>query len=164
MKLKKILVTCLALLVGIIALNSFTSQSVKADDVKVVKKISPNNDYPDIKTKLDVNNMSQYSDDGSDKSLFLGYTLTKFYIKDVKAKYLEFDHGNRIYQIVIAPKKSSNQLFLISGEFKKKLKLKKKITVQCDLNGWGTLSKNQSRSYSGKKVILTMPKRIAFNK
>ena len=128
-----------------------------SDNTKVVKKLSANDDYPNIKSKLDVSNMKQYSDD----DLFQSYTLNKFYVKDVGADNMDQ------YHVLLAPSKKSNQYFLLVTKSKKKIRQHDRVTAQVSLNGSSKINESQinsgiSESYSGKHVILTSPDKIAI--
>jgi len=130
---------------GIVFLNSFTSQNVKADDIKVVKKLSPNNDYPDIKTKFDITNMKQYSDTDLASPTANHVTLQHFYVK-----YVSYDQDNST-NLLLTPNKKSNQYFFSHIDSKVKTRIGKKVTIQGNLlgnsrtsqgsNGYGHITK-----------------------
>lgn len=157
-KYKKILITGMAILASTTAsLETISAINVYAsNDTRTVKKLSPNSDYPNIKSKFDVTNMTQYSDD----DLFGAVTLNKFYVKSVGADPM------KQYHVLLTPTKHSSQYFLLVTKSKKKIRLHDKLTAQVALNGSSKINDAQinsgiSESYSGKHVILTMPDKIA---
>lgn len=116
-------------------------------------------DYPDITSKFDINNMSQYSDD----DLFVGVTLKNFYVKSVGADSM----GQ--YHLLLTPDQSSDQYFLVVTKSKNRIAIGDKVTVECGLNGKGTVNNSQIKSgidseFSGKNVILTLPDKILVSK
>lgn len=157
-KYNKLLITGMAILMSATAsLETISTINVYAsNDTKTVKKLSPNSDYPNIKSKFDITNMSQYSDD----DLFGAVTLNKFYVKDVGADSM------KQYHVLLTPTKHSSQYFLLVTKFKKKIRLHNKLTAQVALNGSSKINDAQinsgiSESYLDKHVILTMPDKIA---
>lgn len=145
MKLKDLVITCLALLMGIVTLNSFTSQNVKADNVKVVKKLKSSSNYPDIKTKLDISNMQQYSDNDLASPKVNHVTLKKFYVK-----YVSYDR-DKSTNLLLTPNKKSDQYFFSHIDSKVKTRIGNKVTIQGNLlgnsktshgsNGYGYITK-----------------------
>lgn len=104
---------------------------------------------PNITTKYDVTNMSQYSD----SQLTEAVSLKKFYVKDLGADKM----GD--YHILLTPAKNSDQYFLVVTEKKKKLHVGQKISLQGMLNGRGTINHNQvasgiSSAYANEKVVM----------
>lgn len=144
---KLALLTSLTLFTGTaITVPQFAdTTNVKAAQLKPTKK------YPNIKNKLDLTSMEQYSS----VNLFMNVTLNKFYIKDVGSK-------DGTYTLLLAPIKSSGQYFLITTKSDKVIKKHHKITVQGFLNGKSKISTTEiesglNRRYLHKKVVTMLP-------
>jgi len=149
---------------GIVTLNSFTSQNVKADDIKVVKKLNPSSNYPDIKTKLDISNMQQYSDNDLASPKVNHVTLKKFYVK-----YVSYDR-DKSTNLLLTPNKKSDQYFFSHIDSKVKTRTGNKITIQGNLlgnsktsqgsNGYGYITKR----YVNKPDTLINTSKIKVSK
>lgn len=125
------------ILLGAILGLTFSSVSVLADN------------EPDIATKYDITNMSQYDDSQLEDAV----SLNKFFVKDLGKDKL----GN--YHILITPTRKSNQYFLVVTKKGKKLHVGQRISLQGMLNGRGKVNHNQvasgiSRAYANKDVVL----------
>lgn len=158
-KYKKILIMGMAILASATAsLETISAINVYAsNDTKTVKKLSPNSEYPNIKDKYDITNMSQYNSN----DLMDGVTLNKFYVKDWGYnKYM----GDR--HLLLTPTSNSNQYFLVVTKTKKVFK-GDKVTVQGGLNGLSKVNHAQIKDgiqakYSNKPVVLFLPDKIAI--
>lgn len=125
------------ILFGIALGMLFSAGAVSADD------------EPNITTKFDVTNMSQYSDSQLEDAV----SISKFYVKDLGKDKM----GQ--YHMLLTPTKNSNQYFLVVTNKKKKLRIGQKVSLQGQLNGRGKINHNQiasgiSRAYANKKVVL----------
>lgn len=105
-------------------------------------------DAPDVRTKFDVNHMSQYSDD----QLSTPATLTNFYVKAVHKDKMDQ------YHYLLVPSKGSNQYFLLVSDSKiKKAKVGHKVTIDGTLNGKGVVNMGyKSSPYQHKPAVLFM--------
>lgn len=134
--------------------------STKASTSQESSKTEDSSDeYPDIATKFDINNMSQYSD----SDLFAGVTLKNFYVKSLGADSM------KQYHLLLTPEENSDQYFLVVTKSKKRIAIGDTVTVECGLNGSSKVNNAQINSgidneYLGKDVILTTPDKISVMK
>lgn len=157
--ISKKLILSLILFAGIgVSINQIGNQNIQIiEAAKTVKKLSPNSEYPNIKDKYDITNMSQYNSN----DLMDGVTLNKFYVKDWGYnKYM----GDR--HLLLTPTSNSNQYFLVVTKTKKVFK-GDKVTVQGGLNGLSKVNHAQIKDgiqakYSNKPVVLFLPDKIAI--
>jgi len=158
-KFSKNIITGLILFAGISTSVVYTSNTniTNIQAAKTVKKLSPNSEYPNIKSKYDISNMSQYSSD----DLFDSVTLNKFYVKNWGYnKYM----GDR--HLLLTPTKNSNQYFLVVTKTKKVFK-GDKITVQGSLNGLSEINHAQIKvgiqsKYLNKPDTLVLADKVAI--
>lgn len=154
-KFNKIMISSLSIVLLCSGLSNFLGlssniQTVYASTAKISKKkLQPSDDYPDINSKFDVNNMNQYSDD----DLFTGVLMKNFYIKDIGGDKM------KQYHILLTPNKKSKSYFLAVTKSKKRLIINKKITVTAILQSHTKINSNQinsgiSSKYYNKKAIL----------
>lgn len=105
-------------------------------------------EYPDIRAKFDVSDMSQYSDE----DLSVPVKLTKFYVQET--------HKDRIgsYHYLLTPSHDSDQYFLlVSNDRIKKLKTGKKVSLNVTLNGSGVVNMGyKSSPYQHEPAALVM--------
>lgn len=145
MKYRKTFITGLILLMSINMSTLLSSQNVKADDIKVVRKLKPNSNYPDIKAKFDTSNMHQYSDNDLADPTVSNVTLKKFYVK-----YVSYDQ-DKSTNLLLTPGKKSDQYFFSHIDSKVKTRIGNKVTIQGNLlgnsktshgsNGYGYITK-----------------------
>lgn len=158
-KYKKILITSLFALLGISSSIAYISnvEINVVEAAKTVKKLSPSSEYPNIKDKYDITNMSQYNSN----DLMDGVTLNKFYVKDWGYdKYM----GDR--HLLLTPTKNSNQYFLVVTKTKKVF-VGDRITVQGGLNGLSKVNHAQIKSgiqnkYLNKPDVLVLADKVAI--
>lgn len=120
-----------------------TGESGIASDTVVMA-----DEYPDIRAKFDVTDMSQYSDE----DLSVPVKLTKFYVQET--------HKDRIgsYHYLLTPSQDSDQYFLlVSNDRIKKLKTGKKVSLNVTLNGSGVVNMGyKSSPYQQEPATLVM--------
>lgn len=138
MKYRKIFIIGLILLMSINISTLLSSQNVKADNVKVVKKLKSSSNYPDIKTKLDISNMQQYSDNDLASPKVNHVTLKKFYVK-----YVSYDR-DKSTNLLLTPNKKSDQYFFSHIDSKVKTRIGNKVTIQGNLLGNSKISKGSN--------------------
>lgn len=115
---------------------------------------SKNDDYPNITSKYDVNNMSQYSDDDLDQYV----TMKKFYVQGVS--YDKHHHE----RIVFTNKPQSKDYYftvLQGNKHHKRLVVGDSVTIKGSVGPRQTLEKSQanrsfSKSLIGKKMIFVL--------
>lgn len=155
------------ILASVLILGGFASTTIFTLDnniqtvvaAKTVKKLKPNSKYPNIKSKYDIKDMSQYTDD----DLFDAVTLNKFYVKDWGYNsYM----GDR--HLLLTPTKKSKQYFLVVTKTKKVFK-GDRITVQGSLNGPSHVNQAQikvgmQKKYLNKPDTLVLADKVAIYK
>lgn len=144
MKKSKVIIltfaTMLLMFVGI----SF-SQNASADD----------SDYPNITTKYDINNMSQYSDDQLDQNV----TMKKFYVQGIS---YDKHHKERIVFTNTPQSKDYYFTVLNGNKHHKKLVVGDSVTIKGALGPRQTLEKDSpankffSNNLFGKDMIFVI--------
>lgn len=127
-------------------LKDHVTHEVYAEQVKL--SLKPNKKYPDIAKTLDLTSLEQYPS----TSLFMNVTLNKFVVIDVGL------NSNNIYQVLLAPIKSSDQYLLVTLDTDCKIKKGQKLTIQGFINGKDKVRLKQinggiSRKYLNQKVV-----------
>ena len=107
---------------------------------------STNDDYPDITSKFDVNNMNQYDD----SDLFTDVSIKKFYVQSIS---YDKHHNERI--IFTNTPESTNYYFTVlqGRKHKKRIAVGDPITIKGQLNGRLEIEKTQANSWFAKKYF-----------
>lgn len=120
------------------------AKNVSADD----------SDYPNITTKYDVNNMSQYSDDQLDQNV----TMKNFYVQGIS-----YDKQHRERIVFTNTPQSTDYYFTVlrGNKYHKKLVVGDTVTIKGSVGPRQTLEKTPankffSNKFIGKKMILVL--------
>lgn len=111
---------------------------------------SNDNQYKDINSLFDVNDMSKYSDDDLFASNVI---LPNFYVKDIGADKM----GE--YHLLLTPTENSQHEFLAVGEAKQKIRVESTISIKGTITGYRAVNQTQinvriDEKYINNKVIL----------
>ena len=130
--------------------SSNSKKETKSANSTSHSESSSGNQYKDINSLFDVNDMSKYSDD----DLFASdVILPNFYVKDIGADKM----GE--YHLLLTPTEKSEQEFLAVGKTKQKISVGSTISIKGTISGRGTINQNQinvgiNEKYINNKVIL----------
>ncbi|MFH5812168.1 hypothetical protein [Companilactobacillus sp. FL22-1] len=157
----------IALLTGILLLSNISiSNTNQAENIvstavraSKTKRKKTSDKYPDISNKLDLTSMEQYES----VDLFMNVTLKNFYIRDLALTNTDE------YTLLLAPIKSSDQYFLVTGQTNYHLKKGQKISVEGFLNGKTSITADQvklglNQKYLNREVVSMMADKILLSK